>query len=65
MTHVDSLQVGGAVTSVTAAAASTIAPHPLQYLVWIVAIVAGVFSIYRGWAADRRAYNKEECDKCK
>lgn len=63
MTHVDSLQVGGAVTSVTAAAASTIAPHPLQYLVWIVAIAAGVFSIYRGWAADRKA-EKPKCENC-
>jgi hypothetical protein len=62
MTHVDTLQVGGAVTSVTAAAASHIAPHPLQYLVWIVAIVAGVFSIYRGWAADRRAEQERAQD---
>lgn len=60
MTQIDSLQIGSAATSVTAAAASHIAPHPLQYIVWIVAIVAGVFSIYRGWAADRRAIAREE-----
>ena len=42
MTQLDSLQIGSAATSVTAAAASHIAPHPLQYIVWIVAIVAGV-----------------------
>jgi hypothetical protein len=60
MTHFDSLQVGSAATSVTAATLGHIAPHPLQYLVWIVAIIAGVFSIYRGWAADRRAIAREE-----
>ena len=62
MTHLDSLQVGGAATSITAAAASIVTPHPLQYLVWIVAIVAGVFSIYRGWAADRRAEQERAQD---
>ena len=63
MTHLDSLQVGGAVTSVTAAAASTIAPHPLQYIAWVVAIIAGMISIYRGLAAQHKQ-NKQQCEHC-
>jgi hypothetical protein len=55
MTHFDSLQVGSAATSVTAATLGHMAPHPLQYAVWILAIVSAVYSIYRGWAADRKA----------
>lgn len=54
MTHVDSLQMGSAATSVTAAAASVVAPHPLQYVVWAVAIIAGLYSIYRGYTSDKR-----------
>ena len=54
MTHFDSLQAGSAATSVTAATLGHVAPHPLQYVVWIVAIVAGVYSIYRGWVADNK-----------
>jgi hypothetical protein len=58
MTHFDSLQVGSAVTSATAATAATMMqPHPLQILGWLVAIAAGLFSIYRGWAADRKERN--------
>lgn len=63
MTHIDSLQAGSAVTSVTAATLGHVAPHPLQYVVWIVAIVAGVYSIYRGWSADRRALKAERTDR--
>ena len=55
MTQLDTLQIGSAATSVTAAAASTVTPHPLQLLAWVVAIAAGIFSIYRGVMADRRA----------
>lgn len=63
MTQFDSLQAGSAVTSVTAATLGHVAPHPLQYVVWIVAIIAGIYSIYRGWSADRRAYNAERNDR--
>ena len=55
MTHVDSLQAGSAATSITAAAASVVTPHPLQIAVWVIAILAGVYSIYRGFMSDRRA----------
>jgi predicted amino acid dehydrogenase len=54
MTHFDSLQVGSAVTSATAATVGHIVPHPLQIAVWIVALAAGLFSLYRGVMAHQR-----------
>lgn len=60
MTHIDSLQAGSAVTSVTAATLGHMAPHPMQYAVWIVAIIAGVYSIYRGVVSERREREKHQ-----
>ena len=60
MTNLDSLQVGSAATSVAAATASMVTPHPLQILTWCVAIAAGLYSIWRGIHADYLRERKDD-----
>lgn len=55
----DTAEVTGAMISGGSIAASTALPHPLQIAAWIIAIVAGVFTIYRGFRAEQRAARHE------
>jgi len=57
MSHApDSTEVGSTVLSGASALAGTVlSPHPLQIIAWAVAIIAGLYAIYRGYKAERRA----------
>lgn len=55
----DTAEVFGAYVSGGAVTLSTVAPHPLQIVAWIIAIVAGVFTIYRAVQGEKRARARE------
>lgn len=60
MTQFDTLQIGSAATSVAAVTASIVTPHPLQIVSWSVAIIAALYSIYRGVRADYLQERKDD-----
>lgn len=64
MSHApDSAETGGALLSIGSVVASTVAPHPLQILAWVVAILAGIYAIYRGWKAEKRAEERDRRER--
>lgn len=46
--NMDSTSIISAAVSIGGAAVGEIAPHPMQYIVWVVAIIAGLVSIISG-----------------
>ena len=46
--NMDSTSIVSAAVSIGGAAVGQIAPHPMQYIVWVVAIIAGIVSIIAG-----------------